>query len=703
MLAGVAAVDSEGAQTYVNSAFAAMVGWSKEELIGARPPYLYWPEEEIPAIQAAFATTLRGEAPAQGFELRFRHRSGERIDVQVLISPLEEGRRDAGWVACTYDVTERKRSQLRQRLLAEASSLLATVHDPEATVRGLARLAVPALADWCVVHRRDDRGEIVLAEVAHADPERVELAWELEHRWPLPPDAAVGWPEAVRSGRALLQSELGTGRLAAVAQSPEHLEALQRLGLRSTMVVPLRARGATLGALTLVAAESGRHYGEGDLAVAQELATRAALALDNARLLRQAEQARAAAETSAARLRTLAGASDALASILDYEDALERLAVFCTQTMADYCITYSLEGETVRRVGLSHADPHKRSWVADLDLAGPPALDDTYGAGLVLRTGEPILAPEVSLEMLRGAARSDAYLRALVRLAPRSSIVVPLLARDRRVGAIALAATEDSGRGYGPDDLVLVQELADRAALQVDNARLLGEAQRAVRARDEMLAVVSHDLRTPLQTVLLGCEVLRGQAPVSPDAVEGIGRAARRMDRLVSDLLDVALIEGSGLALDRVPLDVGSLLGEVVDLYRALAEEKRLHLEVLAAAELPTVAADRERLLQALANLVGNAVKFVHAGGTVEIVAESTAGELVLSVRDDGPGISADQLPHVFERFWRTHRRDGGGTGLGLTIAAAVAEAHGGRLEVESVPGRGAIFRLRLPLPAAAG
>lgn len=828
MLAGVSAVDLEGTQVYMNSAFASMLGWPAEELVGAKPPFVYWPPEEIGRIQQAFDQTLRGEAPPRGFDLRFQRRGGERFDALVLISALHEEGRTSGWLACVYDVgerrqaerrlrgdeerlrlaleagrlgawewdlrdggvvwspeleaihglapgafegtfeafqrdmhpddrervlgeirqvvhegrpeyrveyqivrpdgqvrwleasgrlvkgpngsaermlgvcsdaTERKRNERRYHLLAEASGILAGSLDHTETLRSLARLAVPALADWCTVHVRDEDDALRLAEVAHRDPRKVALAFDVERRWPQPPDAPLGLPLVVRTGRPLLRERIAPDRLAEATQGEEHLRLLKDLDLRSSMIVPLRARGQVIGALTLVTtAESCRRYGPEDLDLAEALATRAAIALDHARLYRETEIARAAAERAAKRLRILAGASDRLASSLDYETVLRELATYCTSTVADYCITYSLEPDgSIRRVGLSHAHPEKRPWVMDLVRAGPPTLRDHFGVGLVMRTGEPFVVSEISEEILAHATQNEEHLAVLRRLGPRSSIVAPLRTGGRTIGGLTLAATDDSGRRYGEDDLVLAQELANRAALLVNNARLYGEAQDAVKARDDMMAVVSHDLKNPLQTVLLGCELLRQEESAAATRVDAIRRAADQMDRLVRDLLDVTRLEGGQLSLEQEVVDVRSLLDEALTLHRPLADEKDTALELQAPAALPAVRGDRHRLLQVLSNLIGNAVKFVPPAGRIILSAEATATEVRVAVSDTGPGIPPDQLPHVFDRFWRADRRGGGGTGLGLAIAKAVVETHGGRIEARSEPGHGATFVFWLP------
>jgi PAS domain S-box-containing protein len=407
----------------------------------------------------------------------------------------------------------------------------------------------------------------------------------------------------------------------------------------------------------------------------------------------------------------VADASSALSTTLDPDQTLKALARFVVDDsragagLADYCVTYALEPDgTVRRAGLVHRVPAKQGLVEDLVQAGPPQLDDAAGVGAVLRTGEPLLASEITAERLERGAQNAEHLRCLRLLHPRSSIVVPLRARGRIVGAVALATTDDSGRRYTRDDLVLVETLAARAALLVDNARLYREAREAVSARDQTVAIVSHDLRDPLATICTGCTVLDmdPERALAAGTAGAMFRAAKQMERLVDDLLDVARIEAGGLSLELGPVDAAALVGDTAALFEAASGEKAMRLEVHVEDGLPPLRADRGRLSQVLSNLLGNAVKYVPLGGRVELRAEAVApGGVRFMVRDSGPGIAPDQLPRLFDRFWQAERGQRGGAGLGLAIAKGIVEAHGGTLEVESALGRGSTFWFSLPVATA--
>jgi PAS domain S-box-containing protein len=395
------------------------------------------------------------------------------------------------------------------------------------------------------------------------------------------------------------------------------------------------------------------------------------------------------------RLRFLSRAMQELADALDDREVLDRLAHLVVPDLADYAVVYALEGDRLSRAGVAHCEPEMTEAVRELGQLEAPGLGDSVGAGKVVSSGRAILASVVEDEQLVRAASSPAHLAVLRRLGPVSSIVAPLRARGRTVGAVALCSTRASGRVYREEDLILAEELASRAALLADNARLYRDAQAAVRARDDVVAVLSHDLRNPLAAILTATSLLElhGSEP-DGKSITTIRRAGARMQRLISDLLDVSRIEAGRLVLDRQPLELAPIVQEACALVSQLAEAKSATVEQEIARDLPQVLADRDRIAQVLANLVGNAVKFVGEGGHVRIRAFRSDGRVRVSVQDDGVGIPATQLPFVFDRFWKGEH--GEGSGLGLAIVRGVVEAHGGKLGVESELGRGSIFWFEL-------
>jgi signal transduction histidine kinase/DNA-binding NarL/FixJ family response regulator len=414
-------------------------------------------------------------------------------------------------------------------------------------------------------------------------------------------------------------------------------------------------------------------------------------------------------EQRAARHRAelLAEASRVLSSSFDYRSTLDALTRLAVPALADYCVLDLRDGpDTFTRAAVAHADPAKDAILREIGRLGPDDLLPDHPARRAVEQGETTLIPEIGPGTLEALIRSPAHRQIIEQLNPRSLVAAPLTVDHRNVGALLLV-TAESDRRYGDTDLELVQELARRASLAVDNALLYLEAQRATRARDEVLAVVAHDLRNPLGTIEMASSFLIEQ---STDAqarrhLEIVHRSATRMNQMIHDLLDVTRIESGRLALELVEASPAPLLQEAWQMLEPLARARGLTLCLDAAPTLPAVRMDAARVLQVISNLVGNAVKFTPEGGEVSIHAEALDDEVRISIRDTGPGITPDKLPHVFSRFWQADPKDRRGIGMGLSIAQGIVEGHGGRIWVESQPGEGSVFRftLRCAVPAAEG
>jgi signal transduction histidine kinase len=282
----------------------------------------------------------------------------------------------------------------------------------------------------------------------------------------------------------------------------------------------------------------------------------------------------------------------------------------------------------------------------------------------------------------------------------QSIATVPLVVSGTLVGVIALIASEGS-RQYDAGDLRLAEELAGRTAIALENASLYRTARDATRLRDEVLGIVAHDLRNPLGIIALQAAMLarREKLPAGSEARAGeaIERAAARMTRLIQDLLDVSRMEAGRLSIEPTTLDARTFLVECVESQRQLADDASVELRLLAPSPMPSVRADRDRLLQVFENLIGNALRFSRSGGQVTVAVEALDDEVLFSVRDNGAGISTEHLAHLFDRFWQAPRASRQGAGLGLPIVKGVVESHGGRIWVESTPGKGSCFFFTIP------
>lgn len=301
----------------------------------------------------------------------------------------------------------------------------------------------------------------------------------------------------------------------------------------------------------------------------------------------------------------------------------------------------------------------------------------------------------------REGGNGDPSIDDLEALGIQATLTIPLVARDRVLGALTLISTDPS-RQFDDGESALADDLAHRAAFAIENARLYQAAQQASQARDEILGVVSHDLRNPLSAISMCARVLLESPPAAAEdrreLADAILESTHLMQRLIQDLLDVSTIESGHLKIQTRREVLGPIVDAALTMVREGADERGLSLVRDLAPNLPDVQVDAMRLEQVLANLVGNAVKFTERGGSVTVRAEASGEMVRVAVIDTGVGIPPEHLPHIFDRYWHARRQSRTvGTGLGLAIARGIVEAHGGSISVESALGGGTTFLFTLP------
>lgn len=398
------------------------------------------------------------------------------------------------------------------------------------------------------------------------------------------------------------------------------------------------------------------------------------------------------------RSRFLAEAGHLLTGSLDYQETLKRVAELAVPQIADWAAVDLLQDGEVARVAIAHPDPDKLAMAEEIATRWPEDPERPGAVTRVQQTGEAMLLPEIPEEMLAEIAQSDEHLRMIRELGLRSAMIVPLEAREQILGSITFIGSE-SGRVFQEPDLEFARALADRAALAVDNARLYEEARAASRARDDMVAIVSHDLRSPLNAVLAGASLLL-DVPLPDEKrreqYRSIQRSAERMERLTRDLLDITRIEAGHLRVEPSAEDPRSLIAEALDAATHAAGRTGIFLSSDVPDGLPRVRADRPRVLQVLDNLLSNAIRHTPEGGRVTAAVERAGGSLRFRVTDTGTGIAPDLRDHVFDRYWQAERSDHGGAGLGLPIAKGIVDAHHGEIWVDTEPGRGTTFYFTL-------
>lgn len=634
------------------------------------------------------------------------------------------------------------------RFLAEASEILAGSLDYETELERVARLTVPALADWCVVDLLAEDGSLHRLAVVHRDPTQAETVLDLRRRYAvLPPNRAHRAWDVLLDGKPWFDPAVTETRFVAEARDAEHLALLRRLGFAAEMVLPLVARGRTLGVITLVLADDSRHYGPGDLALAEELARRAALAIDNARLYAEAQAAEA-------RYRGLfEGVADAILSI-DAEGRFRDVNVAATELLGyqreellgsrlDDLIPPGADGTAVEALWR----PQDGSWRGELELrrkdgviipvearttvvelpTGPvslsvvrdvserhrAAIDRQRLAAIVESSDDVIIGKTLdgtvtswnrAAERLYGYTAEEMIGQSIARIFPPERIdefrdFMDRLRRGERISHHDAVRVTKDGRQI--DISVTVSPVTDAAGRIVGAATIaqdISERKRMEATQRDFLAMVSHDLRSPLTVIRASAQLLQRRGEYRETTIATVLEYADRMARLIDDLADVVRLEEGHIPLQREPLDLAALTRECAAAVEGGYSERH---SVRVEAPDATVCGewDRVRLEQVVENLLGNALKHGAEEGEVVVRVEEQEGEALLSVRDSGPGIDPAHVPHLFDRFYRANTRSSG-LGLGLYISRILVEAHGGRIWVESQPGQGSTFTMALPLHA---
>jgi len=401
----------------------------------------------------------------------------------------------------------------------------------------------------------------------------------------------------------------------------------------------------------------------------------------------------------------LAEAGAVFASSLDYKQTLESIAQLIVRHLADLCIIDMIEEHaSLKRLTVVHADP---AMAALCERLATMPISPRHTLGWVaIETKQVQVFNDLNTEFVPPWATDPKYAQLARDLSSRSALVVPLLSGGDALGALVLVSSRPNR--YGPRDVALATELARRASLALQNARLMAAERRARQARDEVLAIVAHDVRAPLSSILLAAESLEHRLAETGLAagkrtVQTILRAVQRANRLITDLLDVARIEAGAFSVELDRIDPRQVVGDAVTSQRPLAASAGIELRIELDDELPELWADRDRLLQILENLIGNAIKFTPAHGQITLRATPQTGTVLFSVTDTGIGIPAEDLAHIFDRFWQASQAERRGAGLGLAICKGLVETHGGRVWVESTPGHGSTFSFTIPVAPPKG
>jgi PAS domain S-box-containing protein len=448
--------------------------------------------------------------------------------------------------------------------------------------------------------------------------------------------------------------------------------------------VGVQWRGAEAGRLFVATRRGAGELSAEDLRTLEALMSRVGPAVEIARLREQEARERG-------RLELLADASAITARTLDFDAVLAAIARLALPRLGDSCVVYVQENGKLRQAAVAHVDPTlepllRRAHAALMALPGVALAQRAFESGQVT------LALDIDLRALEGRA-SDSLMADLRQLTPCSIIALPLTANGHSLGVAALAWCSPEHR-YDDNDVVLLRALFERAGLALENARLYRDLSKALQAREDMLAVVAHDLRNPLSSIKINADLLLRKLGDAPERAHAARQeqAARNMLRLVDDLLDAAALDAGAVTLELDRHSAGCLIEQATAQLAAAADKRKVRVEPIGDLEAE-VRCDAQRMVQVLSNLLGNAIKFSPENGVVHVTARRAGPRLEISVCDDGPGIPEDLRENLFRRYWKGQKL---GTGLGLYIAKRIVDAHGGRLEVASAPGRGATFTVVL-------
>jgi PAS domain S-box-containing protein len=412
----------------------------------------------------------------------------------------------------------------------------------------------------------------------------------------------------------------------------------------------------------------------------------------------------------------LADASTALTESLEYEQTLARVVRLAVPRLADWCALDLVDpAESIpKRLIVAHVDPAKVELAKEFHAKYPPKPEATTGLSNVLRTGRPELYPKITDELLIAGAIDSEHLRMMRKLDLRSVMLVPVVSRQRVLGAMSFVFAE-SGRTYTEADLSFAEELAQRCANAIENAGLYRSEQEARRAadvangaKDQFLAMVSHELRTPLNAIMGWAKMLTSydaDEQRQKSALQTIERNAVAMAQLIEDLLDMSRVISGTLRIEVQPVALSRVIETALESIRPAAIAKKLDLVPMIDANVPALMGDPARLQQVVWNLLSNAVKFTPPGGRVEVMLRNVHSQVEISVKDTGKGIAPAFIPSVFEPFRQEDgvpSRSRGGLGLGLAISRQLVELHGGQIACESEgEGLGSTFTVTLPTAAS--
>ncbi len=636
----------EGIVTSWNRAAERMYGYSAQEAIG-QSITLIFPADRHDEFTRIMKQISQGEQ-VDLYETTRQRKDGTLLAVSITVSPIYDSEGQIiGASDIAHDITERKRIEAREQFLSKVSHVLSSTLDYQETLTNIGRLIVPQLADWFAVDLVDASGAFELIEVAHKDPEQVLWARTLREHYPIDPNASTGAPHVARTGQSELYADISDELLVATARNEEELALARQIGYSSVMLVPLIARGKTIGVVSFIATESGKRYDERDLALAEEVGRRAGLALDHAQLYREVQQARNQFEI------ILQGVAD---GIIVYTSDSQML--YANEAAAQ------MTGYTSVQEMLATAQRSILSKYELIDERGQPFPHSHL-------THRRIFAGETEAHAIIGYRAREGKQPELWSLVKSRPV------RDEH-GNVAMVIT-------------IIQDITERMSVE--------------RRKDEFISMTSHELKTPVTSLKGFTHVLQRRLTKQGDTqgLHYLGRMDAQLDKLttlISDLLDISRMQSGKLVLRMEPIDLDGLIDETVENVQAATATHHLLIEGRTGTQ---VLGDKERLGQVYINLLTNAIKYSPRADKVivHLSHDADCEQAIVSIQDFGIGIEQSHHEKIFERFYQVtdpEEKTYPGLGIGLHISSEIVARHQGRMWVQSRKGAGSTFSVALPL-----
>lgn len=395
--------------------------------------------------------------------------------------------------------------------------------------------------------------------------------------------------------------------------------------------------------------------------------------------------------------------SHELIETIDYNQTLKKAVDCAVPAIGDWCAIHLLDKfQHPVPIITKHADPALQELSDKLVFEHSVRIPANSGIMEAAKCGHTIFVPSLS-EELKNKLFSDNEIKEIEqKIMIKSYFIVPLRTAGRTIGTLSISQG-NSGRIYIEEDKPLIEDLAQRIAYALENSRLYSEALTAVRSREDVLSIVSHDLKNPLQAIQLSTQFLRKRIPETPEnaaifkMIKTIRGSADTMNGLIHSILDIGKIQAGTFSIDFKKVKLSEVLKNLKEVLLPLAKEKNILLSFHPEDFEFEVECDASRVLQIFSNLIGNAIKFSPEGGIVKVALLGEEDRLVVCVEDNGPGMDQEFQKHLFDRYWQAKETQTKGSGLGLYITKGIVEAHGGEIWVESEPGKGSRFYFTLP------